>query len=147
MMMTQFQDLLSEVRQIQKLSQSTDERRIGRDTPVTDSGKGFNIRTDDLAGFWNTITEERQQRLQLDHFVRQMELDVLEVKTQVQSCKARLQNVQPPPPLSPPRWNGFPLKCCCSSSHQGVKHCCSCAEDCSIPHPKLRTSTSLFTLV
>lgn len=147
MMMTQFQDLLSEVRQIQKLLQSTDERRIGRDTPVTDSGKGFNIRTDDLTGFWNTITEERQQRLQLDHCVRQMELDVLEVKTQVQSCKARLQNVQPPPPLSPPRWNGFPLKCCCSSSHQGVKHCCSCAEDCSIPHPKLRTSTSLFTLV
>jgi hypothetical protein len=76
-----------------------------------------------------------------------MELDVLEVKTQVQSCKARLQNEQPSPASSPLRFNGCPLKCCCSSSHQGVKHCCSCAEDFPIPHPKLRTSTSLFTLV
>lgn len=138
--MIQFQDLLSEVRQIQKLLQSTDERRT-RDTPVT------NIRTDDLTGFWNTITEERQQRLQLDHFVRKMELDVLEVKTQVQSCKARLPNEQPPPVSPSMRWNCCPLKCCGSSCHQAVKHCCSCAEDFPIPHPKLRTSTSLFTLV
>ncbi|XP_046443622.1 uncharacterized protein LOC124193702 isoform X2 [Daphnia pulex] len=138
---SQFQDLLSEVRQIQKLLQSTGERKTSRDTPAT------NIRTDDLTGFWNTITEERQQRLQLDHCVRQMELDVLEVKTQVQSCKARLQNEQPPPVSPSMRWNCCPLKCCGSSSHQAVKHCCSCAEDFPIPHPKLRTSSSLFTLV
>lgn len=139
--MIQFQDLLSEVRQIQKLLQSTDERRTSRDKPMT------NIRTDDLTGFWTTITEERQQRLQLDHFVRQMELDVLEVKTQVQSCKARLPNEQPLPVSPSMRWNCCPLKCCGSSSHQAIKHCCSCAEDFPIPHPKLRTSTSLFTLV
>ncbi|KAI9551407.1 hypothetical protein GHT06_021740 [Daphnia sinensis] len=139
---SQFQDLLSEVRQIQKLLQSTGERS-GRDTAPVHPGNGNVIRVDDLTGFWNTIAEERQQRLQLDHSLRQMELDVLEVKTQVQSCKARFQNYQP---SAPPHWNCCPPKFCCSPTHEMVKHC-SCVDEIPVPNPKLRSSTSLFTLV
>ncbi|XP_057379264.1 uncharacterized protein LOC130701310 [Daphnia carinata] len=139
---SQFQDLLSEVRQIQKPLQSTDERS-GRDTATVHPRNGNVIRADDLTGFWNTIAEERQQRLQLDHSLRQMELDVLEVKTQVQSCKARFQNYQP---SAPPHWNCCPPKFCCSPTHEMVKHC-SCVDEIPVPHPKLRSSTSLFTLV
>ncbi|XP_032791807.2 uncharacterized protein LOC116928799 [Daphnia magna] len=139
---SQFQDLLSEVRQIQKLLQSTGERS-GRDTAKAPLGNANSIRTDDLTGFWDTIAEERQQRLQLDHSLRQMELDVLEVKTQVQSCKARFQNYQP---SASPHWNCCPPKFCCSPTHEMVKHC-SCVDEIPVPHSKLRSSTSLFTLV
>lgn len=138
----QFQDLLSEVRQIQKLLQSTGERS-GRDTAKVPLGNANSIRTDDLTGFWDTIAEERQQRLQLDHSLRQMELDVLEVKTQVQSCKARFQNYQP---SASPHWNCCPPKFCCSPTHEMVKHC-YCVDEIPVPHSKLRSSTSLFTLV
>lgn len=139
-MYNQFQDLLSEVREIQKLLKSPGEQP-GPNASAMQPGNGTSIRTDDLTGFWNTITEERQQRLQLNHSVRQMELDVLEVKTQVQSCKARIRNDEPPP-----HWNCGPPKFCCSSMHEDFKHC-SCVDNFPVPRPKLRSSTSLFTLV
>lgn len=85
---------------------------------------------------WNILTEERQQRLKLDHVIRQMELDILEVKNQMQSCKARLQ-------IQSTTWQ----HCCAMRSciaAPGQQHCCPCREEVSSPSPR---PTSLFTLV
>lgn len=139
--------MLSEIRQIQKLLESTRERP-GRETSSTYQGNSSTIQNENLAEFWNTITEERQHRLELDHLIRQMELDVLEVRTQVQSCKARFQLEQPP---SQAHWSCCSTKHCCSGTqnHGTINSCCTCGEDTRPlpPYTKPRSTSSFYTLV
>ena len=126
---TQFQELVGEIRQIQQVLQS--DRTNGSHRCPSSS------RNEELTEFWSSITEERQLRLQLDHKIRQMELDFLEMKNQVQSCKARLQ-IQPQQ-----HWN-----CCAANklcSPPITHHCCSCADE--IVHQRPPPATTLFTLV
>lgn len=91
-------------------------------------------RMEDFKEFWNIITEERQQRSKLEHNIRQMEIEMMEMKNQVQNCSARLQQQS----------KGG---CCIYQSDQNP--CC-----CHIAHcltyevaPVVDRSSSLVTLV
>lgn len=145
--MIQFQELLSEICQIQKLLHTTKEEPC-QETYSASSGKPLAFCTNDVTDFWDTITEERQHRIQLDHMIRQMELDVLELRTQVQSCKARLQVEQP---SYRSRWTYCSEKQCCAltAAHHVTRPLCSCVEDVRLlpPYTKPLSTTSLYTLV
>ena len=50
-----------------------------------------NERFDGFKELWNVLTEERQQRSNLEHSIRQMETELIDMKNQVQNCNANLQ--------------------------------------------------------
>jgi len=99
---------------------------------------------DDMSGFWNAFTDERQHRIQLEHTIRKMELDMIELKNEVQSCKARLKIQQQQ--STPAVWNS----CCVDKPYQSptVSQSCSCCfRDSCAPHSKANNATHLYTLV
>ena len=125
--------MVGEIRQIQQVLQSDrNQTSIGCHRCPNSS------RNDEITDFLNTITEERQNRLQLDHTVRKMELDFLEIKNEMQSCKARLQFQ-----------SHQNCNCICAAnklcSPPSTNHCCTCADEAITQRPP--RATTLFTLV
>lgn len=126
------QELLDEMRQIQKVLERPAE-------PHQCFHRCSKKSNEDMSGFWNAFTEERQQRIQLEHLIRKMELDMIEVKNEVQSCKARLQIQQQ---QSTPVWNS-----CCLNKPTVAQSCSCCFRDSCVPRSTTNSTTHLYTLV
>jgi len=122
-------ELLSEVRQLQQgIQASSTPTVVG---PPFSSG---HTRIDDFKDFWNIITEERQQRSKLEHSIRQMDIELMDMKNQVQNCNAHLQ-----PQLKGGCYvfQNEQNPCCCH-----IAHCLSYEGT-----PEVNRSSSLVTLV
>jgi len=91
-------------------------------------------RLDDFQDFWNIITDEKQQRSKLEHTIRQMETELMDLKNQVQNCSAQLQ-LQPKGGCYVYQSEQNP--CCCH-----IAHCLSCEST-----PVVNRSSSFVTLV
>lgn len=124
---------MSEIREIQSTLHPKDSQQTSKGSfhqrSQLDSSEA-------LEDFWNAIAEERQQRIKLDHVVRQMELDLLEVKNQVQSCKARISSQQ----VTPLCVRQSSSKICCPLMEQAIAST-------PVPRSSSYPSTTFYTLV
>jgi hypothetical protein len=101
------------------------QQQINRTPPAA-------TRSDETIELWNSITDEKQHRLQLEHSIRLLEIDMMDVRNQVQNCNARISSQQTN------KCQGFTCssKTCCSAAP--TTNCCSCA---------VTGASTLYTLV
>lgn len=136
-----------EVRQIQQLLQINGQTTSQVRSATLVANRHNSMPQEDYKEFWEKITEERHRRIELDHLVRQMELELLDIKNQVQSCKTRfeVQNQSKPRDCGAYRPN---ITCLFDQPSSSLR-CCSCAKDplpyCCNRGP--RNSTTLWSLV
>jgi len=137
-----FQELLEEIRLLRQ--QKSQSMGVAPPPPPvqhyqphqqTSCEHRCNPKNESMAEIWNVITEEKQHRLQLEHSLRLMEIDLMDARNQVQNCSARisLQNVQ------------FQGQVCASNNER----CCvsNLATTAKCYQCTATAATSLFTLV